>query len=324
MREPYMVYGGVYMSCNIKDLESYYDSEHKNKIFCTRLCVEGKNFHILYDYSKKNEIDKFVSNFTEYLPYYVYNADSLECIDPEGNIGKKLVEISKTCWNGPTVPKRNLKANGIFGEVFLDFYERIVKKEKLASTYASRRDFKSKSENKGFDNVLFTINNNEIEFVFAESKFVVNKSNANSALVSDITGTPASNDKPEVIGHLTSDFMNDYITFVVEKGSFFSDSDKMLLKPFFRELNDVLMNKGGNFISFLIEKEITVNCVFFAIFKCTSTTPSDYIKAYDEIEATAKDYLEKMGIKKYGIEIVFIPTQSSSMEIKGAIDEYYK
>lgn len=312
------------MSLDLKDLESYFEVEHKNKIFCTRLCVDDKKFCILYDYSKKDEIDKFVSNFTEYLPYYVYNADSLESIDPQESIGKRLAEISKMCWNGPTVPKRDLKVNGIFGEVFLDFYERIVKKEKLASTYASRRDFKSKSENKGFDNVLFAINNNEIEFVFAESKFVANRSNANTALVSDITGTPATKDKPEVIGHLTLDFMNDYITFVVEKGAFFSDSDKKLLKPFFKELNDVLMNKGGNFISFLIEKEVKINCVFFAIFKCASITPADYIAAYNEIESTAKSHLENMGFKKYGIEIVFIPTHASSMEIKGAIDGYYQ
>lgn len=312
------------MSLNLNDLESYYDCEHKNKIFCTRLCVDDKKFCILYDYSKKDEIDKFVSNFTEYLPYYVYNADSLESFDPQESIGKRLAEISKMCWNGPTVPKRNLKVNGIFGEVFLDFYERIVKKEKLASTYASRRDFKSKSENKGFDNVLFAINNNEIEFVFAESKFVANRSDAKTALVSDITGTPETKDKPEVIGHLTLEFMNDYITFVVEKGAFFSDSDKRLLKPFFKELNDVLMNKGRNFISFLIEKEVKINCVFFAIFKCASITPADYIATYNQIESTAKSHLENMGFKKYGIDIVFIPTHASSMEIKGAINGYYQ
>ena len=35
-------------------------------------------------------------------------------------------------------------------------------------------------------------------------------------------------------------------------------------------------------------------------------------------------HLENMGFKKYGIEIVFIPTHASSMEIKGAIDGYYQ
>lgn len=118
--------------------------------------------------------------------------------------------------------------------------------------------------------------------------------------------------------------MNDYITFIVEKNSFFSDNDKLLLKPFFKELNDVLINKGGNFISFLIEKNIKINCVFFAIFNNQSTNPSDYIDAYDSIETEAKQQLETIGFKNYYIEIVFIPTFSKSMEIKGAINKYYE
>lgn len=84
------------------------------------------------------------------------------------------------------------------------------------------------------------------------------------------------------------------------------------------------MNKGRNFISFLIEKEVKINCVFFAIFKCASITPADYIATYNQIESTAKSHLENMGFKKYGIEIVFIPTHASSMEIKGAINGYYQ
>ena len=96
-------------------------------------------------------IDKFVSSFTEYLPYYVYNADTLECIDPTGDVSANLAEISKKCWNGPTIPSREARVNGIFGEVFLDFYERIVRKARLASTYASRRDFNINSENRGYN-----------------------------------------------------------------------------------------------------------------------------------------------------------------------------
>lgn len=312
------------MSCVLQKIEDYYATEHSGKIFCTKLCVDGKKFDILYTYDKKDEIDKFVSNFTEYLPYYVYSSDSLEHIDVNGEISEKLRNISKRCWSGSSVPKREAKVNGIFGEVFLDFYERIIKKDKLASTYASRRDFKSNSENKGFDNVLFKICGENIELVFAESKFVANKNSAQSSLIKDIKGEPATAVKKETIGHLTAGFMNDYVAFVVEKNSFFSDDDKMLLKPFFDELNDVLMNKNGEFISFLIKKNIKINCVFFAIFKNASTTPSDYIDAYDAIEAEAKQHLETIGFKNYSIEIVFIPTFSESMEIKGAIDKFYE
>lgn len=308
----------------LETLENYYYNEHKDKIFCTKLCVDGKCFDILYDYNKKDEIEKFVLSFTEYLPYYVSNGDTLECIDVNGKVSEKLSEISKRCWNGPSVPRREAKVNGIFGEVFLDFYERIIKKDKLASTYASRRDFRSNYENKGFDNVLFKINEDNIEFVFAESKFVANKSSAQSSLIKDIKGEPTAGKQKETLGHLTVEFMNDYMTFVVEKNSFFSDNDKLLLKPFFKELNDVLINKDGKFISFLIEKDIRINCVFFAIFNCQSINPSDYIDTYDAIEAEAKQQLEAIGFRNYSIEIVFIPTFSKSMEIKGAIDKYYE
>ena len=315
---------GMDMDNSLEKLEKYYSIEHEKKIFCTKLCVEGKCFDILYDYDKKDEIDRFVSNFSEYLPYYVYSADTLECIDPEEEISTKLKEISKKCWNGPTVPSRDKKVNGIFGEVFLDFYERIVKKAKLACTYASRRDFNSNNENRGFDNVLFSINNDSVEFVFAESKFVTDKASASTALVKDIKGETASGDRKAVIGHLTKEYMNDYITFVVEKNSYFSDADKELLKPFIKNLNEVLINQDGKFVDFLIEKNVHVNCVFFAIFKSRSVNPADYIDAYDAIYSEAAVHLKAIGFKNYSIEIVFIPTRSESMQIKGAIDEYYK
>lgn len=312
------------MTDNLENLKNYFSTEHEKKIFCTKLCVEGKCFYILYDYNKKDEIDNFVSNFTEYLPYYVYNADTLEWIDTKGDISTKLKEVSKKCWNSPNVPNREKKVNGIFGEVFLDFYERIVKKAKLACTYASRRDFKSNYENRGFDNVLFCIKNNSIEFVFAESKFVTDKSTASSALVNDIKGKFVSEEKKEIVGHLTRDFMNDYITFVVEKNSYFSDSEKNVLKPFIDNLNDVLINHNGNFIDYLINNNICVSCVFFAIFKNKSVNPSDYVNAYDCIYLEAEKSLKNIGFKNFSIEIVFIPTKSASTEIKGAIDEYYK
>lgn len=170
----------------------------------------------------------------------------------------------------------------------------------------------------------FRIKNNNVEFVFAESKFVTNKSTASSALVNDITGKPASKEEKAIVGHLTRDFMNDYITFVVEKNSYFSDSDKKVLQPFIRNLNNVLINQNGNFIDFLINNDVCVNCVFFAIFKNKSVNPSDYVDAYDSIYSEAEKHLKNIGFKNYYIEIVFIPTKSKSTEIKGAINEYYK
>ena len=312
------------MNNNIHDLETYFEINHKNKIFFSRLTVDNKLFQVMYDYDKKEEVEKFVSNFIEYLPYYIYPADVLECLDLNGNISEKLSNLSKTCWSGPNVPSRDLKVNGIFGEVFLDFYERIVNKAKLACAYVSRRDFKSNDENKGFDNALFLINSGNIEFVFAESKFVTTKTKATNSLLEDIKGKPANGNIPEKKGHLTKEFLNDYITFIVEKNTFFSQEDRDLLKPFFRELNTLLIQGKTDFISFLIQKNIKINCVFFAIFKSNSTSPKDFIDSYDAIEKEAKEHLMNLGFTNYNVEIVFIPTYSDSMKIKGEIDGYYR
>lgn len=310
------------MNLDLRQLEEYYLSEHSKKIFCTKLCVEGRCFNILYDYDKSDEINKFVSNFTEYLPYYVFNADTLECIEYDNSLSESLLDISKKCWNGPTVPSRDKNVNGIFGELFLDFYERIIKKSKLACTYASRRDFRNNGENKGFDNVLFSLNNGEIAITFAEAKFVSDKSSATTALIKDIRGD--SNDKGTTPGHLTKEFLNEYIEFIVTKNSYFSDSDKVILKSFFTKLNKVLVNGESDFVSFLLENDIRINCVFFALFQNMHFNPEYYISAYDNIYNEAKNHLEAMGFVKYSIEIVFIPTNSKSVEIKGAIDGYYK
>ena len=85
-----------------------------------------------------------------------------------------------------------------------------------------------------------------------------------------------------------------------------------------------LIQGKKDFISFLIQKNIKVNCVFFAIFKSNSTNPKDFIDCYDAIEKEAKNHLNNLGFTNYSVEIVFIPTQSESMMIKGEIDEYYK
>lgn len=312
------------MNSPIHSLEDYFEANHKNKIFFSRLTVDGKSFQVMYDYDKKEEVEKFVTNFIEYLPYYVYPADILEYLDLNRGISRALSDLSKNCWSGPNVPTRDTKVNGIFGEVFLDFYERIVNKAKLASTYVSRRDFNSNYENKGFDNVLFLINDGEIEIVFAESKFVANKSSARDSLIKDIKGKSDNNDTKDSGGHLTKSFLNNYMTFIIEKNSFFSDDDKRLLKPFLSELNLLLVQGKTDFVSFLIQKNIKINCVFFAIFKNTNADPNYYCDCYDVIEKEAKDHLEDMGFTNYNVEIVFIPTKAESMEIKGEIDGYYK
>ncbi len=303
----------------LEELREYYRKNLKDKIFLLKLEVEEKPLQILYIHDRNDELEKFVSTFSEYLPYYVNCGDVLQCIPIDDSLSEKLSRFSKTCWEGPNVPNRDTKVNGIYGELFLDFYERIVKKDLLASTYASRRDFNSKKENSGFDNVLFAMKNGKVEFVFAECKFVVNRSTAKDELIEDIKGDPSK----EKTGHLTYEYINNYVMFVVQKAAYFSDDDKALLKSFMADLNNVLINEGGDFVNYLINHEITINCVFFAIFQNKSSEIKDFIDTYNKIEKEAKASLDTIGFKNYNIEIVFIPTEATSMKIKGAIHDSY-
>lgn len=109
------------MTNNLENLKNYFCTEHEKKIFCTKLCVKGKCFDILYDYDKKHEIDNFVSNFSEYLPYYVYNADTLECIDTEGDLSTILKEISKKVLEWSKCPQSQQKCKRNFWRSIFGF-----------------------------------------------------------------------------------------------------------------------------------------------------------------------------------------------------------
>ena len=307
----------------IKDIESFYTSNHKNKIFCTRLHVDGKAFDILYDYDKQYEVQKFVENFTEYLPYYAYCEEQLEYVDTAGDISKELSRLSKDIWNGAIIPKRKTAQNGIYGEVFLDFYERIVKGAKTAITHTSKREYGSNRESKGFDSVLFDINQNGVGLVLAEAKFVASKNKASDDLVKDIVGEPSQGQNVARPGHISKEFINRYLAFVVEKNIHLSEADKKTFKHFVDNLNDVLMNKNRDFVSFLVDNKIHITCVFFAIFRNMKQDPNYYITEYDKIEKEAKTNLASIGFSNYDIEIVFIPTNAESMKIKKAIDDFY-
>lgn len=309
---------------NINYLVDYYSKNYKDLLFFSKLSIDRKEYAIMYPHDEVDEVKKFVDNFVKYFPFYVWNEDQLEVLQLKKNVEDSLEKASYDCWNDSVVvPQRKIKMNGIYGEVYLDFYERIVKKNKLICTYASKRSFRSNDETKGFDNVLYIINDNKIELVFSEAKFVVSSSAATSALKEDIVGKHETVKSKAKIGHLTKEFLNDYISFIVQKNSFFSDVERATLRPFFRKLNDVLVNGDKDFIQYLIDNNIKVNCVFFAIFKSSKCTPLDLTSNYDQIKEQAESNLHDIGIYNYSIEIVFVPTFSESLKIKGDINEHY-
>lgn len=309
---------------NIKKMFDYYSANYKKLLFFSKLSIEKKEYAIMYPHDEADEVERFVDNFTKYFPFYVWNEDQLEVLQLEKNVEDALEKASYDCWNDSViVPQRQTKMNGIYGEVYLDFYERVVKNNKLVCTYAGKRSFRSNDETKGFDNVLYVINDSKIELVFSEAKFVVDCSAATLALKEDIIGKQKTIKNKAKLGHFTKEFLNDYISFIVQKNSYFSDEERVALRSFFKKLNDILVNGDKDFVQYLIDDKIKMNCVFFAIFKSNKFTPKDLITYYNQIYKQAESNLHAIGISNYSIEIVFVPTFSDSMKIKGDINEHY-
>lgn len=85
-----------------------------------------------------------------------------------------------------------------------------------------------------------------------EAKFVGGAANAKNALLEDVSGTPTK------MGHVTTEYLNDYFQFIVEKGFDVELSDTAIFQTFLLDLNKELDN-GNNFVQILINHNICVN-----------------------------------------------------------------
>lgn len=312
-------------------LITHYVDNYSSKVFMTRLTEKSRNFYVMYIYDVDKELENFSETFLKYLPFYVRNNDYFVALDDVEDIDELLVSRSKSLRrNSRIIPQRKIDSDGIYGELFLDFYLRIVNNRNAILTFANKRSFNSNYETTGPDNIVYYIDSHsKINICICEAKFVVGASGAKSALVEDITGTPeipatpTRSKIPEKPGHITEAYLNDYFQFIVEKGVNVSEEDKKIFKPFLSDLNKELDN-GNDFLSVIIKHDICANFIFFAIFDSTKKEPEKLIQYYNEIYDTCKDYVEKLGLTNYKIEIVFIPTTNNTMTIKEAMEKAYE
>ncbi len=302
---------------SVNELKTYYINNVEKKVFYKLEVVTTNNYSIMYLHDLTSEKKSFVDTFSLYFPYYVGTEETLQFIDVSKNPEISLSDLSKMCWGWPTVPNREVTANGIFGELFLDFYERIVKGRKLFTTYASRRSFASNDESKGYDHLSYIINNHKLEIVLGESKYVNTIYSAKKNLLEDINGT---SDKQ---GHLTSTYLNGFMNFIVLSNKPFSNEERCDLELLLNDLNKNLCEKK-TFLEYIIEKDIKVNIVLFAIYQDSRDNPNQVKTIYDELYVEAEKALRNMGINTFSIEIVFIPTENKSMTIKEEITKFYE
>lgn len=300
-----------------KSLIKYYKSFYERKVFHTRLISNSKVAHIMFTYDYAKEFENFSKTFLMYLPYYVRNYDQLSTISEE-NIDDELIKRSKVVRVDRIIPQRRVEVDGLYGELFLDFYLRIVCERNSLITYAQKRNFSSNEESRGPDNVTYFIENEKINVCFCEAKFVGGATNAKINLIDDINGTISG--KPS---HISKDFLNNYIGFMISQGLNISEKDKKLFSSFIRDLNSKL-DASNNFIDSLIYFDICCNFIFFAIFDSTRKKPDELKKHYDEIYENAEKRIKELELLNYKIEIVFVPTNSEPINIKKEIVKEYE
>ena len=304
------------------EYQEYYKINYETKIFYDKKNHQEKAYYILYLNDFKKECENFVDTFVAYLPAYAKNDNTLSYFFTGNNINEKLSKESKRIFtNSKILPHRPMKTDGLYGELFLDFYSRIVKDENFFITFVCKRPYNLDYENYGYDEVYYSINEcNKISLIISESKFVDNKNSCKKSFIIDING----NEKEK--SHFTKEYFEDYFEYILEKQSYESYNDKNkqeIIKNFIEELN-IWGNEGKNYIDYIKENDIKVKVVLFGIFSSKEEEIIDFESIYTDLEDNLTRRLTDMGLSNFDIEIVFIPTKSTSMEIKGEINKYYE
>ena len=135
---------------DINKLIAHYQNNYAHKIFLTRLADAMQHAYIMYVYDYNHELENFSDTFLKYLPFYVRNSDYFATFDESTDIDVQLVNRSKNMRrNSQVIAQRKAQVDGIYGELFLDFYLRIVSSRNAVLTYANKRSFASNYESTG-------------------------------------------------------------------------------------------------------------------------------------------------------------------------------
>lgn len=308
------------------DLISFFTANHVSKVFFERLSLTNGNPGLMYLYNTENELQNFRESFVTYLPLYINNEDFIDSMDITDDINDKLKKYSKRVWvESNIMPHRQVNVNGIYGELFLDIYLRIVSRISMLISYASKRSFKSNYESKGIDSLGYTFNGTQIELYLSEAKFVKDKSAAKLDLLKDVRDGHSNTNGELIPAHLTKEFLDQYFGFVLAKDISCPNEDRTRIKSIFKEFNEKL-NKLENpkkFTELLIEENIKIKFICFAIFNASERHPDSLSTMYDELIDAIRNQFTQIGITNYEIEIIFIPTINSSMTIKEEITKFY-
>ena len=107
----------------VNQLVAHYKANYERKVFMTRLSHAMQNAYLMYIYDYPSELKNFADTFLAYLPFYIRNSDYFETVDENEDIDTQLITRSKNMRkNSKIIPHRQIASDGIYGELFLDFY----------------------------------------------------------------------------------------------------------------------------------------------------------------------------------------------------------
>lgn len=312
------------MESNYEILKKFYKINHKQLLFLEEKHIENNNFIHMYVYDYTNELENFKKTFNEYFPFYVDNYDSMKYYNLDKNIEEELIKQSKKLWSSPYVDNRDINKWGIFGELFVDFLVRIVYENETMLTYASKKAYNDRNEFKGIDNLACSLNNGELEIIMSEVKFVSTLSTAKAELISDIEDEYDQNGNLTKKGHLNSDVINSYVGGFALKQQ--ESVGKILLEETankISQLNQKIVAEDNSFIEAMNSLNFRIRFIYFAIFKSSYKDPLNILKYYNEIITSFNKQIVELGLNNYDLDIVFIPTDNSSSNIKKKMVEIY-
>lgn len=299
---------------NYDILKSYYKEVCAPLIFVGER-IEGTENNIkvyLYDFSKKIEMENFKKVFQEYMFMYAKNYDIIEHLDLTKGVSSVLSKKYKNTFIEDT-PRRETATNGIFGELFNDFYLRNILNENSMLAYASRRAYNNNSEAKGIDIVFCNDQLESLEIVLSEAKFVGNITYAKNSLISDISGTE---------NHLNKGYIDSYMDFVLDRQGGLEKSRKESIISKIKAINGKRIAEEMGFIDIVNELNYSIKFVYFAIFQYENNRSIDKFRAVAE-EIINEFYIKikDTSIRNYSVDIVFIPTFNTSMVLKHKMEE---
>lgn len=296
-------------------LKEYYDENCKCLVFVGEQKLNSNNKAKMYVLNANEIIEKnnFKKLFQEYLPLYIRNYDKLCNYEFGENISLNLLNYSNDIWQSSSIlSTSNVESLGIMGELFNDFYINIVKDENILLTYSTKHGFAERNV-RGVDISATTWEDDNLTLIFSESKFVKDIASATISLTEDIIGKDGSS-----YGHVSKEYINLYSYFIADQThSIFTQRNNNNIK-IINTLNKI-SKRLINFekpIDVFNDLNVKIRFVFFAIYTDVVFDPNKRKEYFDKILFNFNQEVEKCGLNKYDIEIIFIPIKNNGVAIK--------